>query len=359
MSGLLVDNSSLQAHVDTCTVCESIYPNPGELNFEPETQSVLERLKAHLESAADVSAMDQKLVCELQRIKALKLYIQLEIDDHPGSLLRISVHLPLLDVDSSNGLADIAVQYPTYLSRADGEKLMLEVTDAANGARADGLSAVDNAGYIVDVACRITKLTAALWQAAEVARTSRLTEKSDEEDYGELQRVWFWFPSLSTREKRKDLVNYAARWRLTGFVLAGMYSGLPWKVSCPKVNSWIGKPGLLCLEGTSRQAEDYMSAIKSESWGDIPSYQKKGWSAATTTYISTVITNPPTVTERYRQPISSRAFTDMQEITHLIDQHGQRGNRGDMSQVRSWMDSHGVGDAWGSVVVNTGVGLGN
>jgi hypothetical protein len=69
--------------------------------------------------------------------------------------------------------------------------------------------------------------------------------------------------------------------------------------------------------------------------------------------------NLSTVTERYRQPIETRAFTNMQEITHLIDQHGQRGNRGDMSQVRGWMESHGVGDAWGSVVVNTGAGSGS
>lgn len=65
------------------------------------------------------------------------------------------------------------------------------------------------------------------------------------------------------------------------------------------------------------------------------------------------------MTERYRQTIPTRAFTDMQEITHLITQHGARGNRGDMSQVRGWMEGHGVGDAWGFVVVNGGVGGGS
>jgi hypothetical protein len=39
-----------------------------------------------------------------------------------------------------------------------------------------------------------------------------------------LERVWFWFPSLSSREKRRDLVTYAEDSGLTGFVLAGKFS---------------------------------------------------------------------------------------------------------------------------------------
>jgi len=36
-----------------------------------------------------------------------------------------------------------------------------------------------------------------------------------------LQRVWFWFPSLSSKEKRKDLVTFAEEHLLSGFLLAG------------------------------------------------------------------------------------------------------------------------------------------
>lgn len=71
-----------------------------------------------------------------------------------------------------------------------------------------------------------------------------------------LERCYLWFPSLSTPAKRKDLVTYASRYDLTGFVLAG-------------------KPGLLCLEGTSEGFGKYLNDIKNESWSDIPSYQKK------------------------------------------------------------------------------------
>lgn len=42
-----------------------------------------------------------------------------------------------------------------------------------------------------------------------------------------LQRVWFWFPSLSSKEKRRDLITFGEEHLLTGFLLAGM-SLSPW-----------------------------------------------------------------------------------------------------------------------------------
>jgi hypothetical protein len=36
-----------------------------------------------------------------------------------------------------------------------------------------------------------------------------------------LVRVWFYFPSLNTREKRQNMVDWAPSYSLTGFVLAG------------------------------------------------------------------------------------------------------------------------------------------
>ncbi|KAI4847348.1 hypothetical protein E4T44_04173 [Aureobasidium sp. EXF-8845] len=71
--------------------------------------------------------------------------------------------------------------------------------------------------------------------------TTPLTTKS--KSTGPLVRVWFYFPSLSTREKRQHMVDWAPSYSLTGFVLAG-------------------KPGLLCLEGTASSIDAYMNEIK-------------------------------------------------------------------------------------------------
>ncbi|SCV69387.1 BQ2448_2407 [Microbotryum intermedium] len=134
----------------------------------------------------------------------------------------------------------------------------------------------------------------------------------DEEVKGALFRVWFVFQSLSTREKRDDIVNWAKDYQLTGFVLAG-------------------KPALLCLEGDSTKIDHYMSEIKSVSWSDIPSFQKK-------------------VSERHRTPIPSRIFEHMSEITSLIDKGGFRNNRIEMGHVKDYLVGKGLGEVFGLVV---------
>lgn len=65
------------------------------------------------------------------------------------------------------------------------------------------------------------------------------------------------------------------------------------------------------------------------------------------------------VTERHRSrlvrqgaPPDIRAFGDMQEITHMIAHGGHRGNRGDMTQVRDFLERRGLGDAFGIVLGN-------
>ncbi|KAI9166975.1 RWD domain-containing protein 2B [Paramyrothecium foliicola] len=130
-------------------------------------------------------------------------------------------------------------------------------------------------------------------------------------------RVWFYFPSISTRSKRDDIINYAPGYGLTGFLLAG-------------------KPGILCLEGGSRAVDDYMRFIKTESWGDIPPQHKK-------------------VSERYRETVPGglvRAFADMQEITDMVgERRGERANRGDMKAFEAWLNENGLGEAFAKILV--------
>lgn len=129
-----------------------------------------------------------------------------------------------------------------------------------------------------------------------------------------INRVWFYFPSISTRAKRDDIVNYAPSYGLTGFLLAG-------------------KPGILCLEGGSQAVDDYMKFIKTESWGDIPAHHKK-------------------VSERYRQAdISKRVFNDMQEITDQLERRGERANRNDMKALEAWLGTKGLQEAFAKVLI--------
>jgi hypothetical protein len=154
-------------------------------------------------------------------------------------------------------------------------------------------------------------------QGPSLIPTATTTPNAKSKSTGPLVRVWFYFPSLSTREKRQHMVDWAPSYSLTGFVLAG-------------------KPGLLCLEGSASSIDAYMNEIKTVSWGDIPSYQKK-------------------VSERYREVEGvTRAFGDMSEITDLVgERHGQRQNRGDMAAIEAWLKGKGLGEMFESVILQS------
>ena len=49
-----------------------------------------------------------------------------------------------------------------------------------------------------------------------------------------------------------------------------------------------------------------------------------------------------------------RRFDGMSEITHLVPQYGQYGHRGEMGEVRRLMETWGVGEDFGAVVMNSG-----
>lgn len=127
-------------------------------------------------------------------------------------------------------------------------------------------------------------------------------------------RAWFKFPSLSTKSKRTDLVKLATRFSMTGFVMAG-------------------KPGWLALEIQQNRVleiEKYWSEIKTVSWADIPSFQKK-------------------VSEVMREVGVKRCFDDMKEITEFMISHHSRkplkNNKSELvekEEIADWLRKLGV-----------------
>ncbi|THZ04133.1 hypothetical protein D6C93_02622 [Aureobasidium pullulans] len=193
-----------------------------------------------------------------------------------------------------------SLRQPTWLDKAS-------LSDLTSSLPTDIFSALD---YLRDSGPTIIPLT--------TPSTTSKTEISS----APLVRVWLYFPSLSTREKRNHMVSWAPSYHLTGFVLAG-------------------KPGLLCLEGTPSNIDAYMNEIKTVSWGDIPSHQKK-------------------VSERYREVGEEggngveRKFERMEEITDTVgEKHGARQNRGDMAAIENWLKEKGLGEMFESVILQS------
>lgn len=237
---------------------------------------------------------------------SLDLTLSVPVEDEPSSdprFIQMNISVPLRSEETN--LTEpppiiYTLRQPSWLSRSEVSSLGAEMP------MDDVVSAFE---YVKENAVKYIPKKQPLPEASQTSITR---------DSEPLLRVWFYFPSLSTREKRKDLVNYAPRYNLTGFVLAG-------------------KPGVLCLEGTSANVHNYMNAIKNESWGDIPSYQKK-------------------VSERFREECGGdgRKFEGMREITDdLGERRGTRKNRGDMAALEAYLTEQGVGASFSKVIMGS------
>lgn len=225
----------------------------------------------------------------------------LDIDSNLGSdakLLQLSLSVPLvhegaLELDPPS--IKSRLQQPSWLSKSQVAQLNSDLPEE------DILTVIE---HVKEAASQL-----AVKSNGAPLETNEVFDKD-----APIVRAWFYFPSISTRAKRDDLVNFAPTYGLTGFLIAG-------------------KPGILCLEGGSVAIDDFMKFIKTDSWGDIPSQHKK-------------------VSERYREaePTLTRAFTDMSEITETVgERRGERANRSDMKALEAYLVERGLGDAFGNV----------
>ncbi|KAL1301833.1 hypothetical protein AAFC00_006018 [Neodothiora populina] len=286
----------------------AMFPEWHELDIDPLTVSLIEQLQAWCE--------DEKMTPSSGVPPSLSLALNQTIQNTgytdqaaatTGHSIQLNITVPLQSEDPEPMDAPplrITVRQPDWMSKA-------EVAELSTGLPNDDVFAAIE--YIREQAPRY--LTSYL-SPAHSGASGRGNESRATDPTGPLTRVWFYFPSLSTREKRNDLVNNAPHYNLTGFVLAG-------------------KPGMLCLEGSSADIDAYMKFIKTESWGDIPSYQKK-------------------VSERYREQGTdvTRVFDGMQEITDSLgERRGERANRGDMKALEAWLVGMGLGEAFERVIM--------
>jgi len=213
--------------------------------------------------------------------------------------LQLSLTVPLTSGEASSDMDAPAikarVQQPPWMSKTQVAQLNMSIPDE------DVLTVIE---HVKEAALEFSAQS-----NRSCAESNSLFDKA-----APLVRAWFYFPSISTRAKRDDLVNFAPAYGLSGFLMAG-------------------KPGILCLEGGSTAIDDFMKFIKTDSWGDIPSQHKK-------------------VSERYRQTDAnlSRVFGGMEEITETVgERRGERANRSDMKALEAWLVERGLGLAFGNV----------
>ncbi len=361
MSGInTLPTELIQIQLSHLDLLESLFL-PGE--FAPSQDTIA--LKASLQTQLDAPTVTLPSSATLD-CTAL-VFLEPPPDAQHGTYtLELSISLPLSASDPPPPPL-LSVRQPGWLSRASHQ--ILADSLAALPAEDDPTTAVLAALELLrDAGAALVPL---------VEDTAATAGPAEDEC-----RVWFWLQSLSTREKRDDMVKWAKGFGITGFVMAGKWA--PPRLRLPILSgagdsracfattladnffsrSVAGKPGLLCCEGTPSDIQSYMNDIKSISWADIPSFQKKVSPVqcnATSPPPSSAssshpLCSPAQITERYRVPLdassSPRKFDAMIEITDLISKGGGRQNRGEMGEVRDWLDARGLGEDFALVIGN-------
>ncbi|KAL3447460.1 ubiquitin-conjugating enzyme/RWD-like protein [Aspergillus insuetus] len=295
----LLSPDLMESQLSTIDLLTAMFPGPGELEISTSTQECVEKLRDWCESTdADP---ETNTLCGIPSSIDLAVHVPIVEGE---KTIQVNIYIPLHysapeseTIDSPPPLS-YTLRQPDWMSKAEISKLSGSMpTD-------DIFEALE---YIREEGTRFLE--------EQKQQQNTLANSNSTSESGPLVRVWFYFPSLSTREKRTDMVTHAPDYSLTGFVLAG-------------------KPGVLCLEGTSRNIDAYMSFIKTHSWGDIPSHQKK-------------------VSERYRETGQDvkRVFSGMEEITDSLGERGgQRANRGDMQALEAWLKGKGLGESFERVI---------
>ncbi|KAI5369995.1 Putative ubiquitin-conjugating enzyme/RWD [Septoria linicola] len=283
----------LEGQLDTYLLLDAMYPATDGHVRSTENEAIISDLRHWLEHQTSSPQGP-----EIPDALSLVVSIHETGDDTRSICVDVSIPLGRLsdpEVSENIQLYKLRVLQPDWLTKAEVAQLSQDMpTD-------DVVSALEH------IAERASE--------AALSRALQNTTIASQKASGPLVRVWFYFPSISTREKRDDIVNYAPSYGLTGFLLAG-------------------KPGILCLEGDAPDIDDYMKLIKTESWGDIPAGHKK-------------------VSERLRESGDGvgRTFSGMEEITDSIEKRGARGNRGNMQAVEVWLEKRGLGSAFAKVLM--------
>jgi hypothetical protein len=292
----LLPQSLLELQLGQIDLLLAMYPEETQLS--PASQSTVDILRSTEDSA------DSPFLHQAAPLVSLLLQVAVWLDVAPGQHHKLELELTFpffyegAQMPDDAPKVNVRIRQPSWLSKA-----------ATNALTTDSSEDEDLLGTIEHIK------EAAARRLAQTSLASTSSVSKVVSGGGPFVRVWFYFPSISTRSKRDDFIIHAPTYQLSGFLYAG-------------------KPGILCVEGGSQSIDDYMKFIKTESWGDIPAHHKK-------------------VSERYRETNDvERVFEGMIEITDVVgERRGQRANRGDMKAVEEWLVERGLGDAFAKVLM--------
>ncbi|KAL0137375.1 hypothetical protein V8B55DRAFT_1527813, partial [Mucor lusitanicus] len=306
-----MSNEILSDAINTIDLLQSIYFDK-EFEFQRnEDEAAYTMLQGCWESDTWPTCFDPPLPSSLAfTIKAPVELPDQELDEEDA------IHLVFNGQLSLTSITDYQLTLPSaanlWLSREDHETL---VNTLNNEIQLD--SSDDRSTWIIEKMQQLQSI-AEPYALAKLQKSKEEIEKAKLLQEGgpvRFLRDWIWFPMIYTREKRGDIIDWAPKYNITGFL-------------CP------GKPGAMCLEGPEKKVIQFVNDIKTISWASInPSHRK--------------------MTSRWKQTVdcsndaqlnAERLFEGMTEIK--FDIHGKFSNHNDLSKLQSWLKEKGCGEAF-------------
>eukprot|EP01105_Mastigella_eilhardi_P007322 TRINITY_DN18809_c0_g1_i1.p1 TRINITY_DN18809_c0_g1~~TRINITY_DN18809_c0_g1_i1.p1 ORF type:complete len:283 (+),score=97.54 TRINITY_DN18809_c0_g1_i1:97-945(+) len=257
---------------------------------------------------------------------------ELVVHAGPGSAaIDFTVLLPLQDADEDAPPPPRRLPLRCVLPGCGGVRVAVEADGAAPWLTRGGAAAA-TAALRAALPCQEEGLTAAEvltsalnWAQSKAARAALDTRTCtpaakplsvDETFPCEFLREWVYLPMLYSKEKRADLADYAQRYGLTGFFVAG-------------------KPACMCFEGRAGAVASCLSEVRSVSWADVPARDKK---------MSTMAQERSRCNDAAALA-AARRFGPVAEVS--FDVHGQRANHRDLALLRDWLANRGCPTAFG------------
>lgn len=368
--GTLFSPETLQSQLSTLEVLMAMWAGDAELSLSHEDEKAIEALVNYLALPLDAISRGDEECTRVKESLPAEICLGLSIDPSAGSLGAAAVEEEeedrrrkaaarklMLDVglslrrsgeQSKAELTEEALAWPRvrlrrseWLTSAAFQRVCvgagLDESGMGKEAAQDLAEQEDAPSVVLETVERISEAAAKVFaeedeaegttpQAQNGRALPSSTNAKPSIEATHVYRSWSCLPSLSTKEKREDLVEYARRSEppLTGFVLAG-------------------KPALVVLEyplsSSVAQEEEkaaartaissYWSSVKRDSWADIQSSHKK-------------------VSETLVEECVSRVWSTMEEMTGREEVGGKEALRGtykhrnDFRKVEAWLKEKGV-----------------
>lgn len=207
----------VQTQLSTLQILTSMYPS--ETTLTPSTAAFLEAFESGEGEG-------------IKRSEPLEAELSIKVDEEREEEVAIVISLPIIDVDLENRppntqavgdaeptpLTHIRPKQPIWLPNSSYISVLSSLPSLS--------PEEEGSEYILTSIEHIRESLLPHLPKEGVEESDGQGKKQEiKRDEGPEQRVWFWFPTLSTKEKRNDIVQYAEEMGLTGFVLAGMCSG--------------------------------------------------------------------------------------------------------------------------------------